>query len=73
MEIKYIKSAVRVLDRNCVNKGGSDLSENVLWVSVHQGAADLRAINVGGQKQILPISPMCAKWVRTGPIGRICF
>ena len=51
MEIKYIKSAARVLNRNCVNKGGLDLSKNVLWVSVDQGAADLRAVKVGGQEK----------------------
>ena len=34
MEIKYIKSAVRLLNRNCVNEGGLDLSKEVLWVSV---------------------------------------
>ena len=51
MEIKYIKSAARVLNRNCVNKRGLDLSKNVLWVSVGQGAADLRAVKVGGQKK----------------------
>ena len=52
MEIKYINSATRILNRNCVNKGGLDLSKNVLWVSVGQGAADLRAVKVGGQKKI---------------------
>ena len=41
MEIKYIKSVARVLNRHCVNKGGVDLSKNVLWISVGQGAADL--------------------------------
>ena len=51
MEIKYIKSAARVLNRDCVNKGGLDLSKNVLWVSVDQGAADLRAVKVGGKKK----------------------
>ena len=51
MEIKYIKSASRVLNRDCVNKGGLDLSKNVLWVSVGQGAADLGAVKVGGLKK----------------------
>ena len=46
MEIRYIKSAARVFNRNCVNKGGLDLSKNVLWVSVGQGAADLQAVKV---------------------------
>ena len=55
MEIEYIKSAARVLNRDCINKGGLDLSKNVLWVSVGQGAADLWAVKVGGQKKILPI------------------
>ena len=50
MEIKYIKSAARVLNRDCVNKRGLDLSKNVLWVSVGQGAADLQAVKVGGKK-----------------------
>ena len=59
MEIKYIKSAARVLNRNCVNKRGLDLSKNVLWVSVVQVEADLRAVKVGGQKKILPIGPLC--------------
>ena len=51
MEIKYIKSADRVLDRDCVNKRGLDLSKEVLWVSVGQRAADLQAVKVGGQKK----------------------
>ena len=34
MEIKYIKSAARVLNRDCVNKRGLDLSKKVLWVRV---------------------------------------
>ena len=56
MEMKYIKSASRVLNRDCVNKGGLDLSKNVLWVSVGQRAADLQAVKVGGHQKILPIS-----------------
>ena len=73
MEIKYIKSAARVLNRKFVNKGGLDLSKNVLWVSVGQRAADLRAVKVGGQKNILPSGPLRAKGARTRPIGRIFF
>ena len=57
MEIRYIKSAARVLNRNCVNKRGLDLSKNVLWVSVGQGAADLRAVKVGGLKKKSAIRP----------------
>ena len=51
MEIKYIKSDARVLNGNCINKGGLDLSKNVLWVFVGQGAAYLRAVKVGGKKK----------------------
>ena len=57
MEIECVKSATRLLNRIWVNKGGLDLSKEVLWVSVGQRAADLRAVKVGGQQKILPISP----------------
>ena len=49
MEIKYIKSAARVLNRDCVNRRGLDLFKEVLWVSVGQRVADLRAVKVEGQ------------------------
>ena len=71
MEIKYIKSAARVLNRNCVNKRGLDLSKNVLWVSVGQGAADLRAVKVGGQKKNSADRPGSNPLRRAGLIGRI--
>ena len=48
MEIKYTKSAARVLNRDCVNKGGLYLSKEVLWVSVDQRAVDLWAVKVRG-------------------------
>ena len=51
MEIKCIKSASRLLDKNCVNKGGLDLSKEVLWVSVSQKAVVLQAVTVEGQKK----------------------
>ena len=73
MEIKYIKSAARILNRNCVNKGGLDLSKNVLWVSVGQGAADLWAVKVGGKRKIPPIGRVRTPFARTRPIGRIFF
>ena len=57
MEIKYIKSAARVLNRDFVNKRDLDLSKEVLWVSIGQRAADLQAVKVGGKKKVLPISP----------------
>ena len=73
MEIKYIKSAARVLNRDCVNKGGLDVSKNVLWVSVGQRAADLRAVKVGDQKKILPLSPVQTCFAHARPINRIFF
>ena len=51
MEIRYIKSADRLLDRDCVNRRGLDLSKEVLWVSVGQRVAELPAVKVGGQKK----------------------
>ena len=52
-----LKNPARFLDRDQVNKGGLDLSKEVLWVAVGQRAADLQAVKVGGQKRILPIGP----------------
>ena len=51
MDIKYIKSAFRLLDKDCVNKRGLYLLKEVLWVSVGQRAAELPAIKVGSQKK----------------------
>ena len=73
MEIKYVKCAAKLLNRDWINKRGLDLSKKVLWVSVGERAANLRAVKVGGQKKILPISPVRAIRVRTGAIGRIFF
>ena len=73
MEMKYIKSAARVLNRDIVNKGGLDLSKNALWVSVGQGAADLRAVKVGGQKKILPRGRSRTRAARARPNGQIFF
>ena len=73
MEIKYIKSTARLLDRVWVNKGGLDLSKEVLWVFVGQRTAELPAIKVGGLKKILPNGPARVIRVRTGPLGRIFF
>ena len=57
MEIKCIKTAARLLDKDCVNKGGLNLSKEVLWVSVDQRAAVLQAVKVGGQKKISADQP----------------
>ena len=48
--MKYNKSLATLLERVYVNKRGLDLSKEVLWVSVGQRAAVLRAVKVGGQK-----------------------
>ena len=48
MEMKYNKTAARLLNRDCVNKRGLDLSKEVLWVSGGQRVAELPAIKVGG-------------------------
>ena len=63
MEIKYIKSAARLLDRSFVNKGGLDFAKEILWVSVGQRAAELPAIEVGGLKN------NSADWPGTGKAG----
>ena len=52
MEIKYYKSVVRVLNKDCVYKRGLNLSKEVLWVSKGQRIAVLRAIKVGDPKKI---------------------
>ena len=72
-EIKYTKSAARLLDRVWVNKGGLDLSKEVLWVFVGQRTAELPAIKVGGLKKILPNGPARMIRVWTGPLGSIFF
>ena len=61
MEMKCIKSVARVLNRNCVNKQGLDLSKNVLWVSVGQKAAKLQAVKVGGLKKDSAKRPCAGK------------
>ena len=58
MEIEYIKSNSRLLDKDWVNKGGLDLSKEELWVSVVQRAPELQAVKVGGQQKILPSGPV---------------
>ena len=57
-----MKSAARLLDKDFVYKGGLDLSKEVLCVSVGQRAAVLRVVKVGGQKIILLISLVWAKF-----------
>ena len=71
--MKYVKSTARLLNGNCVNKGGLDFSKEVLWVSVGQRTAELQAVKVGGQKNFLPIGPVRTRIARAGQIGRIFF
>ena len=73
MVTKHHKSAARILDRDCINRGGLDLSKEVLWVSVYQRAADLPAVKVGGQKKFLPSGPVQTRFARAEPFGRIFF
>ena len=47
MEMKYIISAARLLNRACINRKGLDLSKEVLWGSVGQRAAKIQAVKVG--------------------------
>ena len=51
-EMKCNKSPARLLDIDCVNKKGLDLSKEVLWVSVDQRAVVLQAFKVGGRKNL---------------------
>ena len=50
MEIEFVKSAARLSDRKWINKRGLDLSKEVLWVSVDQSVAELKAVKVRGKK-----------------------
>ena len=61
------------MNKDYVNKKGSDLSKEVLWVSVGQRAAVLQAVKVGGQQKILPIAQVRTRIARAGQIGRIFF
>ena len=73
MEMKCFKSAAWLLDKIWVNKGGLDLSKEVLLVSVGQRVAELLAIKVRGQENILPRGSVRTCFARAGPIGRIFF
>ena len=51
MNIKCLKSAARLLNRDYVNRRGLDLSKEVLWVSVDQRAAELPAAKLEDKKK----------------------
>ena len=67
MGIEDLKSPTRLLNRDYVNKGGLDLSKEVLQVSVGQKAADLRAVKVGGQKKFYQKSRSVKKLKKKEP------
>ena len=69
MEIKYTKSPAALLKTVYVNKGGLDLSKEVLWVSVGQRALELQAVKVGGQQKVLPSGLVRTRITRAGPLG----
>ena len=50
MEIDYLLTAARLLDRNWVNRRGSDLSREALWISEGQRAVELPDVKVGDKK-----------------------
>ena len=52
MEIKYLKSAARLLKKVYVIWQGLDLSKEVIWVSVGQRAAELQAVKVRDEIKI---------------------
>ena len=58
------------MDRKWVNRGGLDLSKEVLWVFVGQKAAKIQAVKVGDLKKILPhvqdSNPGCPGWFESG-------
>ena len=51
MEMKHLKSTARLLDRTNFNRRGLDLSNEILWISVVQRAAELPAVKVGGKER----------------------
>ena len=51
MVTKHHKSTARLLDIDCVNRRGLDLSKEVLLVSVGQRAAKIQAVKVGDLKK----------------------
>ena len=52
MEIKHLKSATRLLNKDCVNRGSLDLFKVVMWVSVGQFAAELPKAGVKRKSSI---------------------
>ena len=58
MEVEYLKSAARLLDRDYVNRISLDFFSEVLKVSLGQRATELLAVKVGGQKSILLRGPV---------------
>ena len=47
MEIRYLKSAARLLNRDLVKRRGLDFSKEVLWVSLGQRVVELLVFGSG--------------------------
>ena len=55
MEIKYVKSITRLLNIDLVNKGGFDLSKEVLSVCLSVGPLRQQYLSINGQMMQLSI------------------
>ena len=68
-EIKYLKSAARLLNREYVVQQDLDLSTEVLWVSVGQRAAEIWAVKkillIGLVRPALPAPGRLAEFFLT--------
>ena len=62
MEIKYLKSAARLLNRDYVNRRGLDLSKEVLWISVFQRTVNLQVVRSEKKILLLGRSPTKRRW-----------
>ena len=63
-EMKWFKSAARLLDRHFVNKGSLDLSKEVLWISVICGLQSYQLSKLEVKKNYAGqpgLSPTCLR------------
>ena len=64
MEKEYIKSAARLLNRDCVNRSNLDLSKEVLWISVICGLQSYQLSKLEVKKNYAGqpgLSPTCLR------------
>ena len=67
MEMKNLKSATtQTLGQRLYQQTGLVLSEEVLWISVGQRAAELLVVKVGGQKKNQPLGVVRIRLARAG-------